>query len=153
MEAETTKPDFVCDRLYDTLVGLGGKTSAAIHNWRFKQAQSSLEHDLANIIETANSHRAKGLSKGSPAYVALREKAASKIESFCRRWNVNRSLVESEAPALQDLYALSVPDKENSAAFKLLACFLGGILSLVLIGAASGLVTAAHNWVAHALSH
>ena len=77
MESETTKPDFVCDRLYDKLVGLGSKTSAAIHNWRFKQAQRSLEHDLASIIETANSHRAKGLSNGSPAYVALREKAAS----------------------------------------------------------------------------
>ena len=153
MESETTKPDFVCDRLYDKLVGLGSKTSAAIHNWRFKQAQRSLEHDLASIIETANSHRAKGLSNGSPAYVALREKAASMIESFCQRWNVNRSLVESEAPALKDLYALSESNKGNPAAFKLLACFLGGILSLVLIGAASGLVTAAHDWVVHALSH
>jgi hypothetical protein len=33
------------------------------------------------------------------------------------------------------------------------AAFLGGILSLILIGAASGLVNAGHNWVMHLFAH
>jgi hypothetical protein len=152
-DTEVGAVDQFFDRTYERLKVLPGRVASSIRSWRFNHEQAALEQGLAGIIETANSHRAKGLPKGSPAYIALRDKAASKIENFCQRWNVDRSLVEAEAPALKDLYALSVPDKGNPAALKLLAGFLGGILSLVLIGAASGLVTAAHNWVVLVLSH
>jgi hypothetical protein len=121
--------------------------------WRQHRDQEALEKALARIIETANGHQAKGLPKGSPAYFALRDKATAKIDTFCKKWNVDRTVIEAEAPALREMYALTIPDKQAPASLKLLAAFLGGILSLVLIGAASGLVNVGHNWVMHLFTH
>ena len=55
--------------------------------------------------------------------------------------------IEAQAPALADLNSLCIPDKQVPAGLKLLAALLGTILSLVLLGAASGLVHAGHDWV------
>ena len=55
--------------------------------------------------------------------------------------------IEAQAPALADLDSLCVPDKQIPAGLKLLAALLGTILSLVLLGVASGLVHAGHDWV------
>ena len=109
--------------------------------------QNSLERALARIIETANGHRAKGLPKGSPAYFVLRDKADAKIQVFARKWGVDIATIKAQAPALADLDSLCVPDKQIPAGLKLLAALLGTILSLVLLGAASGLVHAGHDWV------
>ena len=109
--------------------------------------QNSLERALAQIIETANGHRAKGLPKGSTAYVVLRDKADAKIQVFATKWGVDIAIIKAQAPALADLDSLCVPDKQIPAGLKLLVALLGTILSLVLLGAASGLVHAGHNWV------
>jgi hypothetical protein len=48
---------------------------------------------------------------------------------------------------LADLASLCVPDKQIPAGLKLLVGLLGMIVSLVLLGVASGLVHAGHDWV------
>ena len=48
---------------------------------------------------------------------------------------------------MADLRGLCIPDKQMSAGLKLVLGPLGVIVSLVLIGAASGLVHAGHNIV------
>jgi hypothetical protein len=106
-----------------------------------------LERSLARIIETANGHRAKGLPKGSPAYRVLAETADAKIQGFSSKWSVDVATIEAQAPALADLHDLCVPDRQIPAGLKLLAGLLGTILSLVLLGVASGLVLAGHDWV------
>jgi hypothetical protein len=126
-----------------------GKVMIRVGSWRRSRDQDALEGSLAKIIETANGHQAKGTPKGSPVYFALCEKADSQIDAFCSKWAVNRSVIEAEAPNLKELQTLCIPDKEAPAAIKLLACFLGGILCLVLIGAASGLIHAGHNLIMH----
>jgi hypothetical protein len=125
---------------------------AHVGSWRRSRDQDVLERSLARIIETANGHQAKGMPKGSMVYFALRDKADAKIAAFCQKWNVDRSIVEAEAPSLKDLRVLCIPDKETPVAIKALACLLGGILSMVLIGAASGIIHAGHNGVLHLLS-
>ena len=65
-----------------------------------QQDQNSLERALAQIIETANGHRAKGLPKGSPAYLVLRDNAKAKIKVFAMKWDVDITVVEAQAPAL-----------------------------------------------------
>jgi hypothetical protein len=126
-----------------------GKVMIRVRSWRRSRDQDALESSLAKIIETANGHQAKGTPKGSPVYFALCEKADSQIDAFCSKWAVNRSVIEAEAPNLKELQTLCIPDKETPAAIKLLACFLGGILCLVLIGAASGLIHVGHNLIMH----
>jgi len=83
--------------------------------------QNSLERALAQIIETANGHRAKGLPKGSPAYFVLRDKADAKIRAFARKWDVDIATIEAQAPALADLDKLCIPDKQVPTGLKLLA--------------------------------
>jgi hypothetical protein len=129
-----------------------GKVMIRVRSWRRSRDQDALESSLAKIIETANGHQAKGAPKGSPVYLALCEKANTRIDAFCRKWAVDRSVIEAEAPNLKELYALCIPDKETPAAIKLLACFLAGILCLVLIGAASGLIHAGHDLIMHLIS-
>jgi Mlc titration factor MtfA (ptsG expression regulator) len=124
-----------------------------MRSWRFNQAQGKLEHDLARIIETANGHHAKGQPKGSPVYFSLRDQANAKINAFCEKWTVERKVIEAQAPALKDLYTLTVADKQVSPLLKLLGMLLGGLLSLILIGMASGAIHAGHNWAFHLLSH
>ena len=136
-----------CGKVWEGLRSLGTRGISTINLWRRHQDQSALERALARIIETANGHRAKGLPKGSPAYVVLRDKADARIQVLATKWSVDVATIEAQAPALADLHELCVPDKQIPAGLKLLAALLGIILSLVLLGAASGLVHAGHDWV------
>ena len=54
-------PPTIWDRGYDGAVGW-------FKGIRLSRAKSTLEQQLARIIETANGHQAKGLPTGSPAY-------------------------------------------------------------------------------------
>jgi hypothetical protein len=148
------------DRFVDQLSSLARRGTGAckdmvnvtIPRWRRNRDQESLEAALAKIIETANGHQSKGVPRGSPVYFALRDKANERINAFCTKWTVDRFIIEAEAPSLNDLRVLCIPDKETPTAIKALACLLGGILSMVLIGAASGIIHAGHNGVLHLLS-
>jgi hypothetical protein len=124
-----------------------GTGMSTFNAWRQHRDQEALEKALARIIETANGHQAKGLPKGSPAYFVLRDKADAKIQAFARKWDVDIATIEAQAPALADLNSLCIPDKQVPAGLKLLAILIGAIVSLVLLGAASGLVHAGHDWV------
>ena len=142
--ASTTHP---CGKAWGRLRSLGARGISTFNTWRKSMDQNSLERALAQIIETANGHRAKGLPKGSPAYFVLRDKADAKIQAFARKWDVDIATIEAQAPALADLNSLCIPDKQVPAGLKLLAILIGAIVSLVLLGAASGLVHAGHDWV------
>jgi hypothetical protein len=143
----------IFDRMYYRMKGLPGQVSATFSGWNFKRAQGKLEHDLARIIDTANAHHAKGQAKGSAVFFSLRDKANDKINAFCTKWKVERNVIEDQAPALKELDALCVADKAIPPTLKLLGMVLGGILSLVLLGMASGAIHAGHNWAFHLLSH
>jgi hypothetical protein len=144
---EQAGPTHSCGKAWGGLRSLGARSISTFNTWRKRMDQNSLERALAQIIETANGHRAKGLPKGSPAYFVLRDKATAKVEVFARKWDVDIATIEAQAPALADLDTLCIPDKQVPAGLKLLAALLGTILSLVLLGAASGLVHAGHDWV------
>jgi hypothetical protein len=123
-----------------------------VGSWQRSRDQDALERALANIIETANGHRTKGVPRGSLVYSALRDRADARIDAYCKKWNVDRSTIEAEAPSLKDLRDLCIADKETPLAIKALTCLLGGILIMLLIGAASGIIHAGHNGVFHLLS-
>jgi hypothetical protein len=144
---QPTGPMHRCGKVWEGLRSLGTRGISAVNLWRRHQDQNALERSLARIIETANGHRAKGLPKGSPAYFVLRDKADAKIQAFARKWDVDIAIIKAQAPALADLDSLCVPDTQIPAGLKLLAVLLGTILSLVLLGAASGLVHVGHDWV------
>jgi hypothetical protein len=136
-----------CGKVWEGLRSLGTRGISTVNLWRRHQDQNALERSLARIIETANGHRAKGLPKGSPAYIVLRETADARIQVFAMKWGVDIAIIKAQAPALADLDSLCVPDTQIPAGLKLLAVLLGTILSLVLLGAASGLVHVGHDWV------
>jgi hypothetical protein len=136
-----------CGEVWEGLRSLGTRGISTVNLWRRHQDQNALERSLARIIETANGHRAKGLPKGSPAYCVLRDTADAKIKVFATKWDVDIATIEAEAPALADLHELCVPDKQVPSGVKLLVGLLGAVFSLVLLGAASGLVHAGHVWV------
>jgi hypothetical protein len=136
-----------CGKVWEGLRSLGIRGISTVNLWRRRQDQNALERSLARIIETANGHRAKGLPKGSPAYRVLAETADAKIQGFSSKWSVDVATIEAQAPALADLHDLCIPDKQVPAGVKLLVGLLGTILFLVLLGAASGLVHAGHDWV------
>jgi hypothetical protein len=124
-----------------------------INKWRRDRNLASLERDLAKIIETANSHSAKGTPKGAAVYFTLRDRANTKINAFCNKWHVDRSIIEAEAPNLKELDALCLADKAANPAIKMMAMFLGGVLSLVVLGMASGVFTWGHNLIVNHLPH
>jgi hypothetical protein len=136
-----------CGKVWEGLRSLGTRGISAVNLWRRHQDQNALERSLARIIETANGHRAKGLPKGAPAYVVLRDKSDARIQVFAMKWGVDIAIIKAQAPALADLDSLCVPDKQIPAGLKLLAALLGTIFSLVLLGVASGLVHAGHDWL------
>jgi hypothetical protein len=140
-------PGYWSGRMLDKARSLGRSGANSFNLWRKKLDQNSLEKELAHIIETANGHQAKGLPKGSPAYVVLRDKAFTRIQVFAEKWNVEITTIEAQAPALADLHSLCVLDKQVPAGLKVLVALLGTVFLLVLVGAASGLVQAGHDWV------
>ena len=60
-----------CGKAWGGLRSLGARSISTFNTWRKRMDQNSLERALAQIIETANGHRAKGLPKGSPAYLCF----------------------------------------------------------------------------------
>ena len=136
-----------CGKVWEGLHSLGIRGISTVNLLRKRHDLDALERSLARIIETANGHRAKGLPKGSPAYRVLAETADAKIQGFTSKWSVDVATIEAQAPALADLHDLCVPDRQIPAGLKLLVGLLGTILSLVLLGVASGLVLAGHDWV------
>ena len=89
-----------CGKVWDGLRSLGASGIGTFNPGASASDQNSLERALAQIIETANGHRAKGLPKGAPAYCVLRDKADAKIQAFARRWDVDIATIEAQAPAL-----------------------------------------------------
>jgi hypothetical protein len=144
---QPTGPMHRCGKVWEGLRSLGTRGISTVNLWRRHQDQNALERSLARIIETANGHRAKGLPKGSPAYIVLRETADARIQVFAMKWGVDIAIIKAQAPALADLDSLCVPDTQIPAGLKLLVGLLGMIISLVLLGAASGLVHVGHDWV------
>jgi hypothetical protein len=144
---QPTGPMHRCGKVWEGLRSLGTRGISAVNLWRRHQDQSALEKALAHIIETANGHRTKGLPKGAPAYVVLRDKADARIQVFAMKWGVDIAIIKAQAPALADLDSLCVPDTQIPAGLKLLVGLFGMIVSLVLLGVASGLVHAGHDWV------
>jgi len=140
-------PGCWADRLMSKARSWGRNGVSSVNLWRKRQDQDALERSLARIIETANGHRAKGLPKGSPAYVVLRAKADATIQIFASKWGVDIAIIRAQAPALADLDSLCVQHRQLPAGIKLLVGLLGLIVSLVLLGVASGLVHAGHDWV------
>lgn len=153
MSTETKQTGDMFDRMYARLAGLGGKASSKCRDWRFKRDLASLERELARIIDVANGHSAKGQAKGSAVYFTLRDKAYSKIDVFCTKWTVDKEGIVSQMPALKDLDALTVAPAHMSPGVKLIAGFLGTVAALIMIGLASGVIQAGHNWAFHLLSH
>jgi hypothetical protein len=144
---EQAGPTHCCGKAWAGLLSLSARSISTFNTWRKSMDQNSLERALAQIIETANGHRAKGLPKGSTAYVVLRDKADAKIQVFATKWGVSIAIIKAQAPALADLDTLCVPDRQIPVGLKLLVGLLGMIVSLVLLGAASGLVHAGHDWL------
>jgi hypothetical protein len=144
---EQAGPTHCCGKAWAGLLSLSARSISTFNTWRKSMDQDSLERALAQIIETANGHRAKGLPKGSTAYVVLRDKADARIQVFATKWGVSIAIIKAQAPALADLDTLCVPDRQIPAGLKLLVGLLGMIVSLVLLGAASGLVHAGHDWL------
>jgi hypothetical protein len=144
---EQANPTHCCGKAWAGLRSLSARSISTFNTWRKSMDQNSLERALAQIIETANGHRAKGLPKGSTAYVVLRDKADAKIQVFATKWGVSIAIIKAQAPALADLDTLCVPDRQIPVGLKLLVGLLGMIVSLVLLGAASGLVHAGHDWL------
>jgi hypothetical protein len=114
-------------------------------------AKSTLEQQLARIIETANGHQAKGLPSGSPVYVALHKQANLKIDDFCAKHGVERLAVEQEVPVLRDLEALTRAPSLAVRLTKCLAILIAGIIGAIAVGCAGGLVAAGYNWVVRLL--
>jgi hypothetical protein len=151
-ETITAAPGDWSDRLFDKARSLGRKGIGKLNHWRRQQDQSALEKSLARIIEVANGHKAKGLAKGSPAYVVLRDQANARILTFASKWKIDVAVIEAQAPALAELRSMCIPDRQTPAGIKLLVALVGAIFSLVLVGAASGLIHAGHDWVMHLIA-
>jgi hypothetical protein len=125
----------------------------SIPQWRRNRDQASLESALARIIETANGHQASGVAKGSPVYIELNKKADERIGAFCEKWTVARSVVDAEAPNLVALRSLCVAGTKIPPGLKLVACVVGTVLSLALLGMASGIIQGGHDLVIHFIHH
>ena len=133
-------PPTVFDRAVDKVV-------ISFKDWRFNRAKAALEHELARIIETANGHQAKHLPTGAPAYVALYQQANLKIDAFCTKHRVERLSIERDAPVLRELEQLTHPPPPGAAAVKGLGMVVATVFGAILLGCASGLISAGYHWM------
>lgn len=156
----TPQRESVCpfwDNAAESLVNLGRKGVAQGRTWRKQYAQNRLAKELGGIIEKANAHQAKGMAPGAPLFVELYALAHSRIDLFCQTWNVDRSLIEAEVPALQDLQVLTIPVAQASLGSRIAIGAVFALLALLLLsvvfGVSAGLTHSSHNLVFHAIMH
>jgi hypothetical protein len=133
-------PPTIFDRAVD-------KVAASVKDWRFNRSKAALEHDLARIVETANGHEAKHLPRGAPAYVALYQQASTTIDAFCVKHRVDRLSIEQEVPVLRELEQLTHPPPPGAAAVKGLGMVVATVFGAILLGCASGLISAGYHWM------
>jgi len=147
------QPVYMTDKWAENIGHGFKKLKCGVGAWRQRRAKESLESELANIIDTANGHRAKGVSRGADVFLTLESKANDKIAGFANKWGVSESDVRAQAPALNDLHQLTVPDSSTPAGVKLIAGIIAGIGLLMIIGFSSGVIQAAHDWALRLLTH
>jgi hypothetical protein len=141
------------DEMYGKLKSSVRGVGTSLKGWRQNNAKESLEAELAKIIETANGHKAKGKVNGNAVFAELEKKAFERIDKYCTKYGVSRTEVEAQAPALQELHALTISARPMSPGIKILGTLLGGGLFLTIIGLASGVISASHSWMVHILTH
>ena len=133
-------PPTVFDRAVDKVV-------ISFRHWRFNRAKAALERELAGLVEAANGHQAKHLPPGAPAFVALYQRASSKIDAFCTKHHVDRLSIERDVPVLRELEKLTHPLPRGAGVLKGLGVLIALVIGAILIGCASGLVSAGHGWI------
>jgi len=117
------------------------RATGAIQNLRKKRALNSLEGELAQILRTANAHKTKGKKPGHAVYQELAARADSKINTFCQQWNVSRTSVDTQVPALRDLFALTVAAANPPLALKAILVWFGAIFACIAVGFIAALVS------------
>ena len=135
-----------CGKVWEGLRSLGTSGIGKVNIWRRHRSECA---GAVAGSDHRNSQRpsCQGITQGSASILRPARYGRCEDSGLRQKWGVDITTIEAQAPALADLHDLCVPDKQIPAGLKLLAGLLGTILSLVLLGAASGLVHAGHDWV------
>jgi hypothetical protein len=113
--------------------------------------RNALKRTLARIICICQDHEANGVKAGDPIFQTLHAKAVSLSDEYCRKWNLDRNLPETELPSLRVLRLAAHP--ENVAATHKAPLVIFGFIAVValplIIGAWTGLFGVGQHWVRH----
>ena len=113
--------------------------------------RNALKRTLARIICICQDHEANGVKAGDPIFQTLHAKAVSLCDEYCRKWNLDRNLLETELPSLRVLRLAAHP--ENAAATHKAPLAIFGFIAVValplIIGAWTGLFGVGQAWVRH----
>ena len=113
--------------------------------------RSALKRTLARIICVCQDHEANGVKAGDPIFQTLHAKAVSLSDEYCRKWNLDRNLPETELPSLRQLRLSAHPENLTAAHKGPVVVF--GLLAIVtlplIIGVWTGLFGVGQRWIAH----
>src|ERR1035437_6850441 len=72
--------------------------------------RNELKRTLARIICICQDHEANGVKAGDPIRQTLHAKAVSLCDKYCRKWDLDRNLLETELPSLRVLRLAAHPE-------------------------------------------
>jgi hypothetical protein len=111
--------------------------------------RNALKRTLARIICMCQDHEANGVKAGDPIFQTLHAKAVSLCDEYCRKWNFDPNLLETELPSLRVLRLAAHPERVTAAHKAPLAIF--GFIAVValplIIGAWTELFTVGQRWI------
>jgi hypothetical protein len=102
-----------------------------------------LESELAQIVRTVSSHKRNKVPQGSSQYQSLWRRADQLVDSFCSTYQVDRSEIEAQLPALTEMRNLSVPPAQRNKKLALLFSVVGVFVLTIMTGFVAGVF----HWV------
>ena len=113
--------------------------------------RNALKRTLARIICICQDHEANGVKAGDPIFQTLHAKAVSLCDEYCRKWNLDRNLLETELPSLRVLRLAAHPESVTATHKAPLAIigFIAVVALPLIIGAWTGLFGVGQAWVRH----
>lgn len=90
-----------------------------------------LEKELAKLVDTADSCRAKGIERGNVRYQLIWEKADDLVCTYANKYNLNANELVNGWPAITDLKELTVPVDPHNTVKK------GLLVTIAVVGLAA----------------
>lgn len=127
-------------------LGIYDKFLMKLDSIGYKFSERELKKKIAKNYTLAKGFVSAGVKPGNNILVGLHTKTMDDIIDFCKKYNIEASVIYNKAPILISMSKLAYPDKEIDIKSKFIMGLISTIVICISIGFVSGIIQAVYHW-------